>query len=266
MKSNFKYIFGLVLLTLGIAACEDNDKNPLNVFELEDSAAPYVRILLDETIVAKGDLASSSLSGTVDDPSDNVASWELSVTLESGGVSTDTVQLTTLTEFPSDISIPYTDIASALGITVDDISGGDFIRFLGESTGVDGTVTTVENYSATVTGQPEQLQAFNFIVLVKCSPISGTTVPGTWVIDMQDLYGDGWDGAFVTFEIDGVATDYTFTAGDAATFNVDVPEGTSSLVISYTSGAFEEEHVYTIETPDGEVLGPFGPNPAPCIN
>jgi len=265
MKSNFKYILGLVLLTLGIAACEDSDKNPLNVFELEDSAAPYVRIVLDQTIVAKGDLATSSLSGTVDDASDNVASWELSVTLESGGVSTDTVQLATITEFPSDISIPYTDIASALGITVDDISGGDFIRFLGKSTGVDGTVTTAENYSATVTGQPEQLQAFNFIVLVKCSPISGTTVPGTWVIEMQDLYGDGWDGAFVTFEIDGVTTDYTFTGGDAATFNVDVPDG-SELVISYTSGAFEEEHVYTIETPDGEVLGPFGPNPSPCIN
>ena len=186
--------------------------------------------------------------------------------LESGGVSSDTVPLATITEFPSDLSIPYTDIASTLGITVDDISGGDFIRFLGESTGTDGTVTTVANYSATLTGQPEQLQAFNFIVLVKCSPVSGTTVPGTWVIEMQDLYGDGWDGAFVTFEIDGATTDYTFTAGDAATFNVNVPEGTSSLVISYTSGAFEEEHVYTIETPDGEVLGPFGPNPAPCIN
>ena len=89
MKSNFKYIIGLSLLILGIAACEDEDKNPLNVFELEDSAAPYVRIKLDETIVAKGDLANSTFSGTVDDPSDNVASWDLSVTLESGGVSSD---------------------------------------------------------------------------------------------------------------------------------------------------------------------------------
>jgi hypothetical protein len=188
------------------------------------------------------------------------------VSIESGGVATDTVALATVTSFPNDISIPYTDIASALGITVDDISGGDFIRFLGESTGTDGTVTTFENYSATVTGQPEQLQAFNFIVLVKCSAISDATIAGTWIIDMQDLFGDGWDGAFVTFEIDGVATNYTFTAGDAATFNVDVPAGTSSLVISYTSGAFEEEHVYTIQTPDGDVRGPFGPNPSPCIN
>ncbi|NDV44203.1 hypothetical protein [Flagellimonas sediminis] len=266
MKSTFKYIFGFLIVVLAFSACEDKDKNPLNVFDLDNSKAPYVRIKLDQTIVAKGDLASSALSGTVDDASDNVASWELSVSIESGGVATDTVALTTVTQFPSDISIPYTDIAGALGLTVDDISGGDFIRFLGKSTGTDGTVTTVDNYSANVTGQPEQLQAFNFIVLVKCSTISDATVPGTWIIDMQDLYGDGWDGAFVTFEIDGVTTNYTFTAGDAATFNVDVPTGTSQLVISYTSGAFEEEHVFTIQTPDGDVRGPFGPNPSPCIN
>jgi len=266
MKNTYKYIFGIVLTVLFMAACEDEDKNPLNVFELENSASPYVRIKLDENIVAKGDLASSTFSGTVSAPSDNVASWDLSVTLESGGSSTDTVALATITEFPSEISIPYTDIASALGITVDDISGGDFIRFLGTATGDDGTVATIDNFSPTVTGQPEQLQAFNFIVLVKCSPMSGTTIPGTWIIEMEDLYGDGWDGAFVTFEIDGVATNYTFAAGSAATFEVDVPEGTGSLVISYTSGAFEEEHVYTIENPDGEILGPFGPNPSPCIN
>ncbi|GLU43716.1 hypothetical protein Musp01_13400 [Muricauda sp. NBRC 101325] len=249
-----------------MAACEDDDKNPLNIFELENSAAPYVRIKLDESIVPKGELANSSLSGTVSAPSNNVASWDLSVTMELGGVSTDTIALTTITNFPSDISIPYSEMASALGISVDDISGGDFIRFLGTATGMDGSVVTVDNFSPTVTGQPEQLQAFNFIVLVKCSPMSGTTIPGTWTIEMEDLFGDGWDGAFVTFEIDGVATNYTFAAGSEATFEVDVPAGTAELVISYTSGAFEEEHVYTIETPDGEVLGPFGPFPSPCIN
>ncbi len=266
MKSTYKYIFGLFLMVLFMAACEDDDKNPLNVFELENSAAPYVRINLDQTIVPKGELANASLSGTVSAPSNNVASWDLSVTMELGGVSTDTIALTTVTDFPSDISIPYTEIASQLGLTVDDISGGDFIRFLGTATGDNGTVVTVDNFSANVTGQPEQLQAFNFVVLVKCSPMSGVTIPGTWIIEMQDLYGDGWDGAFVTFEIDGVATNYTFAAGSEATFEVVVPEGTSELVISYTSGAFEEEHVYTIETPDGEILGEFGPNPSPCIN
>jgi len=189
------------MIAILFASCEDEDKNPLNLLELDDSKAPFVRIIVDEPIVAAGDIAASSLVAKVDALENNVASWQLAVSRESGGVASDTIVLTTLTDFPSQLSIPYTEIADALGISTDEIS-----------------------------------------------------------------FGDGWDGAFVTFEIDGVTTDYTFTAGSAANFEVNVPEGTSSLVISYTSGAFEEEHIYTIETPDGDVRGPFGPNPAPCIN
>ncbi len=266
MKITIKSIIALVACSLAFFSCEDEDKKPINLLELEDSKSPFVRIIVEEAIVAAGDIATSSLNGTVDALDKNVASWELSVSRESGGAVSDTISLTTVTSFPSDISIPYTDIASALGITTDEIAGGDFIRFLGTATGTDGTVVTFDNFSPNVTGQPEQRQAFNFIVLIKCSPISDATVAGTWNIDMEDLFGDGWDGAFVTFEIDGVATNYTIANGSNASFDIEVPEGTASLVISYTSGAFEEEHIYNITTPDGDVRGPFGPNPAPCIN
>ncbi len=266
MKITIKSIIALFACSLAFFSCEDEDKKPINLLQLEDSKSPFVRIIVEEPIVAAGDIATSSLNGTVDALDKNVASWELSVSRESGGTVSDTISLTTVTNFPSDISIPYTEIASSLGITTDEIAGGDFIRFLGTATGTDGTVVTFDNFSPNVTGQPEQRQAFNFIVLIKCSPISDATVAGTWNIEMEDSFGDGWDGAFVTFEIDGVATNYTFTAGASASFVVEVPENTTSLVISYTSGAFEEEHTYTIQTPDGDVRGPFGPNPAPCIN
>lgn len=266
MKNINKIIVGLLLTSIVFISCRDDDKDPFTVAQEEENLAPWVRINGFNPVVAAGDIGDSSFDATVDIVRDNVASWDLSVTLESGDTATGPVPLTSVTSFPSDISISYTDIVSALGLTVDDINGGDFIRFLGTTTATDGRVYTFENYSASITGQPEQLQALNFVVLVKCSPISDATIAGTWIIEMTDLFGDGWDGAFVTFEIDGVATNYTFTSGSAATFNVEVPSSASSLVISYTSGAFEEEHIYTIETPDGDVRGPFGPNPAPCIN
>lgn len=266
MKRNINIIIGLLFASMAFISCEDEDKNPLNLLDPENTKAPYVRIVVDELIVAAGDIANSSFNATVNALDQNVASWELKVSRESGGVASDTISLATITNFPSDISISYTDIASSLGISTSDISGGDFIRFLGTSTGLDGSVFNFENFTGSITGQQEQRQAYNFIVLIKCSPITDATIAGTWTIDMQDLYGDGWDGAFVTFEIDGVATNYTFSAGSAATFTVDVPSSTSQLVISYTSGAFEEEHVYTISTPDGDIRGPFGPNPSPCIN
>ena len=266
MRISIKSIIGFVSIIMVLISCEDEDKNPLNLLELENSKSPYVRIVIDESIVAAGDIATSSFNGEVNALEGNVSSWELSVSRESGGVASDTVPLTTITSFPSPISIPYTDIANNLGIGTDEISGGDFIRFLGKSTGLDGSTYTFDNFSTSITGQQEQRQAYNFIVLVKCSPITDATLPGKWSIDMQDLYGDGWDGAYVTFEIDGVSTDYSFSSGSTATFEVDVPQNTAELVISYTSGAFEEEHVYTIQTPDGDVRGPFGPNPSPCIN
>ena len=268
MKITINSVLGLLLVVFTFAGCEEEDKNPLKLLGGDETKSPYVRIVVEETIVAAGDIASSSFNAVVDDVDDNVASWELSVSRESGGVASDTISLVTINSFPSNISIPYTDIAAALGISTSEISGGDFIRFLGTSTGTDGSVFTFENFTGSITGQQEQRQAYNFIVLVKCSPISEGSVTGTWIVEMEDLYGDGWDGAFLTFEIDGVPTNYTVSAGQAtaATHIIEVPAGTSELVVSYTSGAFEEEHVYTVETPDGVVLGPFGPAPAPCIN
>lgn len=266
MKKTIKSIIGLLLLAITFVGCEDEDKNPLNLLGGDEIKSPYVRIVVEETIVAAGDIDTSSFNGVVDALDNNVASWELSVSRESGGVASDTIPLTMVTTFPSDISIPYTEIASALGITTDEIGGGDFIRFLGKSTGTDGSVFTFENFTGSITGQTEQRQSYNFIILIKCSPISDATVAGTWTVEMQDLYGDGWDGAVLSFEIDGISTNYTVGDGSGATHVIDVPAGTSELVISYTSGAFEEEHVFTVQTPDGDVRGPFGPNPAPCIN
>jgi len=266
MKNINIFIIGLYLVTIVFVSCKDEDKDPFTVAEEEENIAPWVRISGFEPVVAAGDIGVSSFDADVEVVRDNVTSWDLSVSLESGDNTIDPVPIATVDTFPSSISIPYTEITAALGISADDVLGGDFIRFLGTTTGTDGNVFTFENYSASITGQPEQLQALNFVVLVKCSPITDATISGTWIIEMTDLFGDGWDGAFVTFEIDGVATDYTFTSGSEATFEVEVPDSASELVISYTSGAFEEEHIYTIETPDGDIRGPFGPNPAPCIN
>ena len=73
MKITLKYIAVLLLFSVAFIGCEDDDKNPLNLLELDDSKSPFVRIVLDQTVVPRGDLGSAALSGVVDDPSDNVA-------------------------------------------------------------------------------------------------------------------------------------------------------------------------------------------------
>jgi hypothetical protein len=86
-------------------------------------------------------------------------------------------------------------------------------------------------------------------------------VPGDYVIEFDDSFGDGWDGAFITVTIDGAATDYTLETGSSTETTVTVPEGTSTLTFSYTAGSFEEEHSYVIVDPFGGDAAIDGPNP-----
>lgn len=83
---------------------------------------------------------------------------------------------------------------------------------------------------------------------------------GTWTLEMNDSWGDGWDGAYLTMTVNGVSTDYTVANGYQHIEMVDVPAD-STVQISYTAGSYEEEHSYVITAPDGTVYAD-GPNPA----
>lgn len=81
---------------------------------------------------------------------------------------------------------------------------------------------------------------------------------GDWTIAMFDSWGDGWNGAFMTVTVDGVATDYSCVGTDT-TVVVSVPMGADFSIV-YTDGDYEEENSYTITAPDGAMLSD-GPNP-----
>ncbi|MFD2566324.1 hypothetical protein [Pseudotenacibaculum haliotis] len=86
---------------------------------------------------------------------------------------------------------------------------------------------------------------------------------GNYVIDMQDSYGDGWNGASITVTIDGVATDYTVSAaqGSAAQHVINVPSGTDQLDFAFNSGSWDSEITYQITSPNNIVIINDGPNP-----
>lgn len=83
---------------------------------------------------------------------------------------------------------------------------------------------------------------------------------GTWVLEMYDSWGDGWDGAYLTMTVNGVSTDYTVVNGYEQIEMVDVPFN-STVQITYTAGSYEAEHSYVITAPDGTVYAD-GPSPA----
>ncbi|WP_298928952.1 hypothetical protein [uncultured Allomuricauda sp.] len=76
--------------------------------------------------------------------------------------------------------------------------------------------------------------------------------PGEYTINFFDSFGDGWDGAQITVSIDGgSAASFTLGNGSSGNSKFTVPEGATSLVVSYVPGAFESEHSYNIADPNG---------------
>ena len=82
-----------------------------------------------------------------------------------------------------------------------------------------------------------------------------------YIINMQDSYGDGWNGASVDATVNGVsAGSFTFTTGSFSTGNL--PTYTGDIVqFSFTSGTFDNEVTFDIIDPSGNNIGSYGPNP-----
>lgn len=79
-------------------------------------------------------------------------------------------------------------------------------------------------------------------------------------IDMQDSYGDGWNGGFVEVTINGAAQGPFSASGNGSTATINYCDG-DVLIISYTSGAWETENTYTVTSQAG-VLVSDGPSPS----
>jgi hypothetical protein len=81
-----------------------------------------------------------------------------------------------------------------------------------------------------------------------------------WRVEMHDAYGDGWNGAYLTFDADGTAQDITNSSTDE-TAMVPIPDQ-SNLTISYSSGDWESEVSFEIYDQNGNLVYSDGPNPA----
>ncbi len=88
-----------------------------------------------------------------------------------------------------------------------------------------------------------------------------TCVTCDWRLEMQDAYGDGWNGGYLTFDVGGTQTDYSCT-DDADTEIVAVTDQ-AQLTVSYTSGSWEDENTFQLYDPSGTMVLQGGPNITP---
>ncbi|MEC8381074.1 MAG: MopE-related protein [Myxococcota bacterium] len=83
-----------------------------------------------------------------------------------------------------------------------------------------------------------------------------------YLLQLQDSFGNGWDGASLAVFIDGQLFErYDIGFGSEESYNICVPEpGTLSL--EYTGGAWDSENSYQLYSPiENDLLFSDGPNP-----
>ncbi|MEM7380963.1 MAG: hypothetical protein AAF361_07175 [Bacteroidota bacterium] len=158
----------------------------------------------------------------------------------------------------ANVSSTFAEALSALGLVAGQFDGGDAIEFRLLLTLTDGRTFTNTDNTGTITGSFFS-SPFLYRLVIKCVPTA--PVPGDYEITLNDSFGDGWDGAFITVTIDGTATEYTIDDGSEASFDINVPMGTTELLFEYTAGNFEGEHTYEIIGPTGDLAVEDGPSP-----
>ncbi|NAY92858.1 hypothetical protein GTQ34_13125 [Muricauda sp. JGD-17] len=162
--------------------------------------------------------------------------------------------------FPrGDISFTYAEAIAASGVDFDDIDGGDVFNFRLEATLTDGRVFT-NNAAGTVANGSFFSSPFAYTSPVVCPPTKPTA--GTWSVEMQDSFGDGWNNASLDITVDGETTSYTFETGGSASFTFDVSTDAEVLGIMFTSGDFDEEVTAQITSANGNVVLDLQPSPA----
>jgi len=259
--------FLVFFLAVSVFSCEDVDNSVYDVLDgiqrgaairtLEIVSANYnvfdpnstFEIIVEEQDDEMGALLQSinvyASYTDVKDPSNNAAE----VQIQSIPVS----EMTTSANGLPSTSIRYTlaEINALVGVTP---SGGSRFGYRLEAVLTDG-----RSYSqADVTGGLQggffaSPYAYNAQLL--CFP--DEPYSGDYVVEMQDSYGDGWNGGAIEADIDGVKTLYTISAAQGAsnTETITVPEGATSLVISYISGDWDTEVSFQIYGPNsGEII------------
>jgi hypothetical protein len=154
-------------------------------------------------------------------------------------------------------SLPFT-FAWSNGATTEDISNlssGTYSVTITDASGCSDVDTfTVSNSSFfAVTGTVTDDSCAVGMGAVDITISTGTPCC-TYSLDMQDSFGDGWDGASIDVNINGsLYGNFTVPTGSSTIESIPVCDG-DLLELTYNSGNFENEHSYTLMNSIGTVV------------
>lgn len=157
-------------------------------------------------------------------------------------------------------SASLSELLAAVGLQEADIfqTGGDQFTIRFELVLTDGRRYSNNDNSGTITGSFFS-SPFLYVPVVVCPPQAPT--PGTWMIEMQDSYGDGWNGASLDITIDGETTSFLIADGSSASETLEVADGAGAIGITFNSGDWDSEITFQVISANGNTILDLGPEP-----
>jgi len=279
MRNIFKFLFAsLFVVTF---SCVDSENTIDTVLDYETGAV--LRTISVNNAVLNSSDPMSTFSVTVEEQDEadgalflqvNVYAQLKDLTADNGNSSTDFMYVRSMpaSEFDTGpvglprgtVELAFGDAAAAMGVGPNDYAPGDVVVVGLEVELTDGRTYDWTSAAGIITGGFFS-SPFKYNALLTCSPM-----PGTYVVDMYDSYGDGWqtgdynhgldvdiDGTLVQVAMCSQWGTYVFACtptsdGYYAQATVDIPVGTESATWTWAGDQYGEIAM-TITAPNGVV-------------
>jgi hypothetical protein len=191
MKKSILYSLMLAASSMLMFSCENDFDNAIANPDASEFADLAAMVRFEEPVVGGITLTSQiSFSGMLVDPGDNVASYDLRISLDG----TNFTPFLTVTTFPSELTVTLAETESAIGQS---LAPGTSIVFDAIITRDDGQQFTSNNLTGDTFNQGQR-QAMLFNAFVSC-PFDANEAAGTYEVvngNGAGLFGDG-----TTFEV-----------------------------------------------------------------
>jgi len=278
MKKQINKIVLLLLSVIVISSCETEDKAIDQVFAGVEYGAVLRKLEITSGSYNLSDL-NSAFSVIVEEQDEEYGALlsEVDVYVSKGGneamVSTVPASAFTIGEK----GLPVTEISVTLGQALDALGLGSNYG-VGDIFGIRLSLKLTDGREFSAAYASGSLQGSYFSSpFFYTSAILCTPKPGDYVVDMQDSYGDGWqgDGIKVTFdggprsgEIVFIDMLSSYSGGPAccgwtsSSETLNVPVGTQGFAWEYTGDSYPGEVSFQIYAPDNSLLLSAA-NPAP---
>ena len=270
MKKQINKIVLLLLSVIVISSCETEDKAIDQVFAGVEYGAVLRKLEITSGSYNVSDL-NSAFSVIVEEQDEEYGALlsEVDVYVSKGGneamVSTVPASAFTIGEK----GLPVTEISVTLGQALDALGLGSNYG-VGDVFGIRLSLKLTDGREFSAASASGSLQGSYFSSpFFYTSAILCTPKPGDYVVDMQDSYGDGWqgDGIKVTFdggprsgEIVFIDMLSSYSGGPAccgwtsSSETLNVPVGTQGFAWEYTGDSYPGEVSFQIYAPDNSLL------------